>query len=357
MKKIALVLCMVLALGACKEEKKVAQNNKPTIKIGIVAPLTGNLAMVGEGIKSAVIMAEEDLKTRNLKNQYEFVVEDDGYEAGKTALIYPKLKSVDKVDAILSTFSQTGKIISPRADADKILHISLSSDAEIAKGEYNFLDWTTPKYTAKRMLEFYKERNIKKIVSFVPNNAGTLPQENAFMDLVKEDGEIEVSRYLIAPEETDFRILFAKAKEEKPDAYLALIYGASFVPFFKQYQETGQTALVTSIETFATLSDTSIAQGAYYTDAAVANDTFLKRHQQRFGEISNYGVGTMYDMVMLAVEAFEKTDNKNLAADELAKIKHYNGVVGELEQDDEGIFNSQAVLMEIKDGKRIRVEE
>ena len=150
MKKLLLSLCMILALVACKDEKKqTAQaQNKPVVKIGIIAPLTGNVAMVGEGIKSSIVLAEEDLKTKNLKNKYEFVIEDDGYEARKTAAVYPKLKSLDKVDAILSTFSQTGKIIAPRAEADKILHISLSSDAEIANGKYNFLDWTMPKYTA-----------------------------------------------------------------------------------------------------------------------------------------------------------------------------------------------------------------
>lgn len=358
MKKLLLCLCVLLALTGCDNKKETAQASaKPVIKIGIIAPLTGNLAMVGEGIKSSIILAEEDLKTRDLKNQYEFVVEDDGYEARKTAAIYPKLKSLDKVDAILSTFSQTGKIIAPRAEADKILHISLSSDAEIANGKYNFLDWTTPKYTAKRLFEFCKKHDIKKIVSFVPNNAGALPQEGAFMELAREDGEIEVSRHLIAPEEKEFRTLFVKTAKEKPDAYLALIYGASFVPFFEQYQETRQTALVTSIETFATLSDPSIAEGAYYTDAAVANDAFLEKHQQRFGQISRYGVGTMYDMIMLTVQAFENAKDKSSAVDELAKIKQYDGVVGTLTQDDEGIFNSEAVLMKIENGKVIKVEE
>jgi len=357
MKKILSCLCMLIAVIACNKKDTNQAQNKPIVKIGVVAPLTGNMAMVGEGIKSAVILAEEDLAKRNLKNNYEFIVEDDAYEARKTAMIYPKLKSLDKVDAILSTFSQTGKIIAPHAQADKILHISLSSDAEIARGKYNFLDWTTPKNTAKRMLEFYKKHNIRKIVSFVPNNAGALPQETAFMDLVKDDGEIKVSRHLIAAEERDFRTLFVKSAQEKPDAYLALIYGSSFIPFFKQYREAGETALITSIETFAALSDTSIAEGAYYTDAAVADDEFLKRHQQRFGEISNYGVGTMYDTIMLTVEAFEKAENKTQAADELAKIKHYNGVVGKLEQEEEGIFNSPAILMTIKNGKRVKVEE
>ena len=359
MKKIILSLCCVLAFAACKDQKseRAQASAKPVVKIGIIAPLTGNLAMVGEGIKSSIILAEEDLKTRNLKNRYEFVVEDDGYEARKTAAIYPKLKSLDKVDAILSTFSQTGKIVAPRAEADKILHISLSSDAEIANGKYNFLDWTMPKYTSGRMIEFYKKHGFKNIVAIISNNDGTLSVEEKFMDWINQNEDMHVTRFLVLPTETDFRMILAKAAQKEPDVFLAMIYGTVTSSFFKQFKESGQTAPITSIETFATLADPSIAEGAYYTDAAVANDAFMERHQQRFGQISRYGIGTMYDMIMLTVQAFENAKDKNSAVDELIKIKQYQGVVGTLTQDDEGIFNSEAVLMKIENGKVIKVEE
>ncbi len=359
MRKFLASLCMVLALVACKDEKKneVKAEVKPVIKIGIIAPLTGNLAMVGEGIRSAITLAEEDLKARKLKNKYEFVVEDDGYEARKTALIYPKLKAVDKVDAILSIFSQTGKIVAPHAQEDKILHISLSSDAEIAQGEYNFLDWTTPAYTSSRMVEFYKKRGFKNIVTIISNNAGTLSVEEQFMNWVKKEGDMRVTRFLVSPSEIDFRTILAKASKEKPDVYLALIYGSTAASFFKQFKEIGETALITSIETFATLTNLTIADGAYYSDGAVANDEFLKRYKQKFGDISSYGIGNIYDMIMLTVKAFEQAETKDLAYAELANIKEYDGVVGKLSQDENGIFNSRAVLMKIEDGKTIRVEE
>lgn len=359
MRKLLLSICMILTLVACKDEKKdTAQvQNKPVVKIGIVAPLTGNVAMVGEGIKSSIIMAEEDLKKRNLKNHYEFIVEDDGFEARKTAAIYPKLKSLDKVDAILSTFSQTGKIIAPRAEEDKIIHISLSSDAEIAKGKYNFLDWTMPKYTSGRMVEFYKKRGFKNIVAIISNNDGTLSVEDKFMEWINQNEDMHVTRFLISPSETDFRMILAKSAQKKADVYLAMVYGTMASSFFKQFKESGETAPITSIETFATLSDPSIAEGAYYTDAAIANDEFMKRHYERFGQISRYGIGTMYDMIMLTVEAFERAKDKSSAVDELAKIKQYEGVVGTLTQDDEGIFNSEAVLMKIENGKVIQVKD
>ena len=74
MKKWLLSLCMVLALVACKEEKKqeAAVESKPVIKIGVSLPLTGDIAYMGQALKGAVMVAEQQLNENNkLKNQIE----------------------------------------------------------------------------------------------------------------------------------------------------------------------------------------------------------------------------------------------------------------------------------------------
>lgn len=323
---------------------------KPIVKIGVVTPLSGNMGVVGDGIKNAITMAKEDLSQRDLKYDYQFIIEDDSYEARKTATIFQKLSSLDHVDAVLSTFSQTGGIIAPLAERNKIPHLSLSSDANIVKGKYSFLDLTMPQYTAGRMLQFYKDKGFKKIVAIVPNNAGALPLEKALLEQIKPKDGISVVSHYVAPEETDFRMLLVKTKAENADAYLTLLYGASFATFFKQYKEAGETAPITSIETFAVLPDFALANGAYFTDAAAASEKFSERYEEKFGKASSSGVGNMYDMVMLMVQAFEAAADKSLAVRELSKIKSYDGVVGKLTQDKLGIFNSEAVLKHIKNG-------
>ena len=41
----------------------------------------------------------------------------------------------------------------------------------------------------------------------------------------------------------------------------------------------------------------------------------------------------------------------------MIKIKTYKGVVGKLYQDDKGIFNSEAVLKKVINGKVVKLEE
>lgn len=55
--------------------------------------------------------------------------------------------------------------------------------------------------------------------------------------------------------------------------------------------------------------------------------------------------------IMLLVEAFEKADNKEMAVKELQKFHTFEGMTGKLSQDENGIFNSEAVMKVIQNGK------
>ena len=69
MKKILISLCMVLALVACKEEKKntAKVEAKPVIKIGASLPLTGNMAYIGNSAQKSLQMALDKWNAKNTK--------------------------------------------------------------------------------------------------------------------------------------------------------------------------------------------------------------------------------------------------------------------------------------------------
>jgi hypothetical protein len=61
----------------------------------------------------------------------------------------------------------------------------------------------------------------------------------------------------------------------------------------------------------------------------------------------------VYDDVMLLREAFEKAASKEQAVTGLLDIKEYDGITGHLVQDEDGIFNSEAVIKRIENGKAV----
>ena len=114
---------------------------------------------------------------------------------------------------------------------------------------------------------------------------------------------------------------------------------------------------MTSVEAFNLLDDKSVIEGNWFVDAAELKPEYVDKFISHNKSDNIYSVGNTYDAVMLLVEAFERAETKEKAIDELLKIKEYDGTVGKIYQDENGIFNSNAVLKKVIGGKPMVVEE
>ena len=342
MKKFLLSLCMVLALAACKDENKSTEqaDAKPVVKIGITLPLTGDMGSIGQVMKGAVSLAQNDLNTKNLRYNYQFIVEDNAFESKKTAVINQKFISLDKVDAIIDFASKIGLVTTPIAEQNKIIHISSSaSDSKVAEGKYNFIHWTQPKGEVERLVD-------QATIEISETMKQKLTEQN-----------VKFKEFRTNPGEKDFNFLLNMAAEEKPELYIILEYSPALDIILKRLNETSNNIPVTSIETFSFLDDKSPVEGQWFVDAAEVDKNNYERFTSYNQSDNLFAVGNIYDAIMLLVQSFEKAPNKENAVEELANIKNYKGVVGDLHQDENGIFNSRAILKRIIDGKPVTVEE
>ena len=176
MKKLILSLCVVLALIACKDEKKnTAQvEARQIIKIGGILPMTGGVAHIGEGARNGAIMAIEKLNSfPNRKYQYEFVYEDIGNSPSKVPSIYNKLTQIDKIVALTSFNTAAGKIIKPLAFKDKIIHISSAVDNTISDNAFNYVNSYSIKETSERLADYMISQNMKTISLVAFNHLST----------------------------------------------------------------------------------------------------------------------------------------------------------------------------------------
>ena len=97
MRKWLLSLCMVLALTACDNKKEEAQaDSRPVVKIGVMLPMSGEIAEFGETSRYAVEFAAADHEDSPIK--FEIIFEDDTFTPSRAAMIANKFISVDKVD-------------------------------------------------------------------------------------------------------------------------------------------------------------------------------------------------------------------------------------------------------------------
>ena len=212
---IAVVAVIILGVLAIKKSPSQPVSKEP-IKIGVILPLSGDAAFIGEAAKNSAILAKESFgKT---KNTYELIFEDDQADSKKTVSAFRKLVDVDKIRAVGTGFAGPGNAVAPLADKEQIIHFSIASDLSIAKDKpFVFNHWIKPENEAGVYIKEAKKQGLKKIAMITSNQQGIIAIRDA---LLKEDPSIFILKdELLGPQEKDFRTTIIKAKNEGADAF------------------------------------------------------------------------------------------------------------------------------------------
>ncbi|MFA5126898.1 MAG: ABC transporter substrate-binding protein [Patescibacteria group bacterium] len=332
--------------------------SQKTIKIGVIAPMTGNLSFMGEGIRDAILIAEENL--RNTKNKYEVIFEDDQLDPKMSASAANKLLSADNVDALVTFSSVTGNVVTPIAEQNKVVHFGIASDPNVAKGEYNFIHWTPPYEENKVFISELQRRGIKKLGIFEGNAQGAAA---VIADLKKqlEGTDIEiVTNQMFNFGEKDFRTTIAKVKDSGAEIYLLLAFSPELEILAKQMKEAEITTPITSIESFELSEQLALFEGEWYINSADPTSDFTSKFNAKAGKSPTLGAANAYDIFNLIVAANEKVEGKlkptsDQVVDELMKITNFSGALGDLNVNEDGIVVSKAAVRMIKNGKPVSI--
>ena len=362
MKKWLLSLCMVLALVACKEEKKITQaDNRPVVKIGVMLPMSGEMAEFGQNSRYAVEFAQEDHKDSPIK--FDIIFEDDTFASSRAAVIVNKFISVDKVDAIVSSFSPVGSVVSPIADKAKVLHIGLSNAANIAEGELNFTDWQQVDIAAKKMVDYLVSQNCKKVVSFNMETVGNEEMRVKTNHFLDKSG-IEYKEFNFNPDNRDFALMIEKALQFEADYWILNSFPPEQDILRKKMIEQKIDIPVINIQCMKLTKNIQLFENQVFVDAPDGDKKFIERMAKKTSSKILNIAAYAYDIVNLIMTANEDFYAKNgrvpndfELADTLKKTKFYKGIVGELEVQDNGIIKSPSVIKKIINGDAIIIEE
>ncbi len=335
---------------------------KETFKIGVSAPLTGNVGFVGEGMKNAMLLAKERLG--DTKYNYEFIFEDSQFDPKVAASAAHKLISIDKVDAIVSV-GHGGPIISPLATKNDIIHFSISIQPWLAEGDNNFLHWAPSRELNRVLVEELQRRGIKKVGVFrTVSFEGWAVYLDDFNKRRKGTDIMLVTDQTFQDGTKDFRELILKAKKSNPDIYLLLAQTPELEILAKQIKEAGIDTPLTSIESFEATKETDLFEGYWYVSAISPTSDFTDAYEKQYHDKPPVASANAYDIVNLIVTAVEKAGAGSPAkpatakiSKELRKIKNFPGALGNLVVGDDGIVLSGVQLKMIKNGEHVVLGE
>ena len=362
MKNWLLSLCMLLALTACDNKRETTQaDNRPVVKIGVMLPMSGEMAEFGETSRYAVEFAAEDHKDSPIK--FDIIFEDDTFTSSRAAMIANKFVSVDKVDAMVTSFSPIGSVVSPIADKAKVLHISLSNAANIAEGDLNFTDWQQVDIAAKKLVDYLLSQNCKKVVSFNMETVGNEEirvKTNHYLD---EHG-IEYKEFYFNPDNRDFAMMIQKALSFGADYWILNSFSPGQDILRKKMIEQKIDIPVVNIQCMKLTKNIQLFENQVYVDAPDGDERFIKRMAEKMSSKVLNIAAYAYDIVNLIMTASEDFYAKNgrvpndfELADTLKKTKFYKGVVGELEVQENGVIKSPSVIKKVINGNAVIIEK
>ncbi len=241
MKKIILALCAAtLALTSCSGKKE------DVIKVGGIAPLSGEYTQYGLECKKGIDLAVEEINAAGGINgkKVVFLCEDDEGDSAKAVNAYKKLTSQDGVRLVIGSLTSGASIaITPLAQANKVVQIAPAATNPVLTdaGNYIFRACFIDPFQGRIGGKFsYENLGAKKaaILFDIGNDYSVGLTDNFVQEFEKLGGEV-VAKESYGSGEKDFNAQLTKIKASKPDVVYLPDYYARVALIAKQLRAQG----------------------------------------------------------------------------------------------------------------------
>jgi branched-chain amino acid transport system substrate-binding protein len=338
------------------------------VKIGFIAPLTGDVASLGTVANvGAQIAVDEVNASGGIQGQQVQLFSEDGKCLGESAnSAANKLINVDKVNAIVGGLcsGETAAFV-PAAMQSKVLVMSPCSSAPnlTGAGKYFFRDYPSDAFQGKFGAEYaYNTLNARKVaVIYHISDYGT-GIKNVFEQRFKELGGQIVFDEGTQQTATDYRTQLTKIKASGADLIYAAVYSIGGEILAKQTRQLGINTTILGADTW---SDTKLQKdlngitGILYTAGKTASTDEFKNKVLAKTKGTEVGIcaAQAYDAVKLFAQAMNQV---GVDPDKVAAALHsvnYAGVSGPIAFDKNGDLQQAAyTVSKIQNGSSVLVQ-
>ncbi|MDF3833213.1 ABC transporter substrate-binding protein [Cupriavidus basilensis] len=311
--------------------------------IGLVAPLSGPQALVGQDQLDGFMLAIEQLGGKLGGDSVKVIKEDDQLKPEVGQQIVRKLIDRDKVDAIVGlSFSNVLMGSLPRLAESGVVAIATNAGPSPlagaqCKANVFSLAWQNDG-AAEAMGKFAQDRGIKRIYLMAPNYQAGKDVLAGFKRFYKGQVVDEVYTQVNQP---DYSAEIAQLQAAKPDAVFAFYPGGMGINFVKQMSQAGlvgklplYSVYTVDGTTLPSLRDAAAGtiSGAMY-DAALdtpENRRFVAAFEAKYKRIPSLYAAIGFDAANLLDVALRKAggDTKKLATAVKAGGSEFKSVRG-----------------------------
>jgi branched-chain amino acid transport system substrate-binding protein len=316
-----LALCMCLAAGGAGVAGAAA---KPPIKVGVIAPLTGGVAVYGIAVKNAVELYVKEVNAAGGLNgqKVELVVYDDKGDPTEALNAYNKLVTADEVAAFVGPVTSSPTFgVAEASAADNIPGITgTATHPDVTSyGKNYFRACFEDPFQGGTMARFaYEKLGAKKAaVIYNVSDAYSTGLYKAFEASAGKAGLKVVGAESYAKDDVDFNAQLTRIAELAPDVLFIPDYYNTAYLICSQARKAGIKATFLGVDgTDGVLeiegADYSVFDGLYFANHYSSDDpsdivkNFRKNYEAAYGVTPNALGALGYDAAMILCNAIAK---------------------------------------------------
>lgn len=344
---------------------------KDKIKLGLIAPLTGDVKTFGESAKNGFAIALEEYSKKG-KYIIEPVIADDKNDPTEGANAALKLITQDRVIAISGPLTSKVSIpVSDIANNNKIPMVTgtaTNPKVTVHEGKRKqyvfracFIDPFQGTVAANFALRDLKAKTAAVLYD-VGNDYSKGLGEYFRSTFTKGGGKI-IAYESYQKDDVDFSALITKVQVKKPDIIYLPDYYNKVALIARQIREKGLKSIMIGGDGWDSPDLLKIAGnaivGGYFTNHYSPDrkdpiaEAFIKKYKERFKVVPDTFAALSYDATMMLLKAIDsaKKPKQEEIVRYLSAMKNQKGVTGNISFDKNGDAIKSAVLLRVeKDG-------
>ncbi len=339
---VIVIVIVIIILARGTSQSPTPSNQTQTLKVGIILPLSGPAATLGEASKKSVELALSKLSAED-KSRIEVMYADDQFDPKQTVSVAQKLIDIDKVGALIAYGSPSSVAASYVAEKASVPFIGLGNSTEINTGKQWAIKYMlSPEPQARAIRDLLLQGKYKKIALVWNQSDGPKSVHDALVTLLPASEYTIVADESVAKSENDFKTPITKIRAAKPDVIVAYISPQVGV-FAKQAKDVGLTTPLVSGPVFEIVDQIKAAQGAMDNQLFVSNDNvaFIDAYHNQYGSYPTIAGDYIYDAVTQLAHAATSASSADLMK---SLRQNFSGVAGQYVYNNDGSFDVVQVV-------------
>lgn len=359
---LAVLILLGLLLGI-----KNNQGNNNVVRLGVILPLTGNSAVIGEPKKKAFDIALEQYNAEGKK--LEIVYENSLGNAKDGITAFTKLLMDKSIDCYYIDLTPIVNACVPQINSHKVITFAGSAEPEVTNlSDYLFRLFAGGDQEIEMMVNMLKQQNVKKVYVLHTNELYGINSCKLLRKLYEANGGEVVGSDEYPMNNSDFKAQLMKAKNARPEKILLLGYGNEYSTLLKQAQElsikpnqfvcnlggSNKTVMELPAEQIEGMSFIGPRFSYLLGNNALEPEMkdFVELYQDRYNENPDFRAAYAYDMVRIYMDVFgngEKPEEQIMA--DIKKIHNYKGASGLISFMENGDAKTDLIAAVYHDGK------